>query len=748
MASTTIKSPIQTKKRTKKNKSQAEHKSGESDVVRINASRNGNATSSRMSNFEQAFRNIDDVLRKEAGCTTELDYTEQTSWILFLKYLDGLEQDRADEAALDGKKYSYILDKPYRWESWAAPRTADGKLDHNKAMVGDDLSDFVSQKLFPYLHGFKERASGSNTIEYKIGEIFGEIKNKIQSGYNLREIIEHVDELRFRSQQEKHELSHLYEAKIRNMGNAGRNGGEYYTPRPLIRAIVQVVKPQIGERIYDGACGSAGFLCESFDYLKGPDNGKHLTTRELTTLQTKTFYGKEKKSLAYVIAIMNMILHGIEAPNVIHTNTLSENLADIQDKDRYDVVMANPPFGGKERKEVQQNFPIRTGETAFLFLQHFIKILKAGGRAGIVIKNTFLSNTDNASVSLRKLLLESCNLHTVLDCPGGTFQGAGVKTVVLFFEKGAPTRKIWFYQLTPGRSLGKTSPLNDDDLAEFVTLQNTFGNSPKSWSVDVRNIDHDTFDLSVNNPNGSDGETHRSPKEILDDIASVFEGAKAVENISSLEMAFPIRGEKWVEKRLKELARINYGYTESASLVEVGPKFLRITDLQDNRVDWSKVPYCQIGPSDVPKYKLADGDIVFARTGATTGKSYLVTDPPEAVFASYLIRVRVNSNELLPEFLNLFFQTDSYWESIRSGVSGSAQGGFNATKLGELVITFPRSTAEQRRVVIEFENLRRETQHLKSYYVQKLDALDELKKSLLNQVFRGQLQNVSDKIMT
>ena len=184
------------------------------------------------------------------------------------------------------------------------------------------------------------------------------------------------------------------------MGNAGRNGGEYYTPRPLIRAIIQVVKPKIGDRIYDGACGSAGFLCESFDYLKAK---KNLTTKDLTTLQTRTFYAKEKKSLAYVIAIMNMILHGIEAPNVIHTNTLSENLADIQEKDRYDVVLANPPFGGKERPEVQQNFPIRTGETAFLFLQHFIKILKAGGSGGVVIKNTFLSNTDNASVSLRKL---------------------------------------------------------------------------------------------------------------------------------------------------------------------------------------------------------------------------------------------------------------------------------------------------------------------------------------------------------
>jgi type I restriction enzyme M protein len=483
--------------------------------------------------FEQAFRNIDDVLRKEAGGTTELDYTEQTSWLLFLKYLDDLEQDRADGAALEGKKYTYILDKPYRWESWAAPKGDDGKLDHNKALTGDDLRDFVNQKLFPYLQSFKQKASGPNTIEYKIGEIFGEIKNKIQSGYNLREIIDHINELRFRSQAEKHELSHLYEAKIKNMGNAGRNGGEYYTPRPLIRAMVQVVAPKIGETIYDGACGSAGFLCESFVYLK--DKGS-LTTKNLDILQSHTFYGKEKKSLAYVIAIMNMILHGIDAPNILHTNTLTENLADVQEKDRFDVVLANPPFGGQERKEVQQNFPIRTGETAFLFLQHFIKMLRAGGRGGIVIKNTFLSNTDNASVSLRKLLVESCNLHTVLDCPGGTFQGAGVKTVVLFFEKGVPTRKIWYYQLDPGRNLGKTNPLNDADLAEFVELQKTFADSPKSWSIDAHVMSEaEGFDLSVKNPNGGEELAHRSPQVIMDEIAALdAESADVLARIKAL----------------------------------------------------------------------------------------------------------------------------------------------------------------------------------------------------------------------
>ena len=481
--------------------------------------------------FEQTFKNIDNVLWKEAGCTTELDYTEQTSWMLFLKYLDDLEREREMEAQLKGKSYDYIIDAPHRWSAWAAPKKADGSFDHDKALTGDDLIDFVNKDLFPYLHGFKERASAPDTIEYKIGEIFGEIKNRFQSGYSLRDALELMDELKFRSQKEKHELSHLYEAKIKNMGNAGRNGGEYYTPRPLIRAMIQVVNPQIGERIYDGACGSAGFLCEAHDFMRQ----KKLTTSELEILQTKTFYGKEKKSLAYVIAIMNMILHGIDAPNILHTNTLSENLIDIQDKDRFDVILANPPFGGKERPEVQQNFPIKTSETAFLFLQHFIKSLKAGGRAAIVIKNTFLSNSDNASTALRKELLENCNLHTILDCPGGTFLGAGVKTVVLFFNKGEATRKIWYYQLDPGRSMGKTNPLNDNDLKEFVELQAKFKDGDKSWSVDITEVDQVSFDLSVKNPNAAEEVTLRDPEAIIAEIAALdAESTEILEKIRGM----------------------------------------------------------------------------------------------------------------------------------------------------------------------------------------------------------------------
>jgi type I restriction enzyme M protein len=296
--------------------------------------------------------------------------------------------------------------------------------------------------------------------------------------------------------------------------------------------MIAVTDPQMGETVYDGAAGSCGFLCETYEYML---ERMEKSTDNLETLQQKTFFGKEKKNLAYIIGIMNMILHGIEAPNIIHTNTLGESIRDIQEKDRYNIILANPPFGGKERAEVQQNFDIKTGETAFLFMQHFIKSLKAGGRAAIVIKNTVLSNTDNASVALRKLILESCDLHTVLDMPGGTFTGAGVKTVTLFFQKGEPTKKVWFYSLDPGRNMGKTNPLNDKDMAEFIELQKTKPESEKSWSIDVADIDEKTYDLSVKNPNTPEEAPLRSPEDILAEMETLDkETAKLLTSIKSL----------------------------------------------------------------------------------------------------------------------------------------------------------------------------------------------------------------------
>jgi len=313
------------------------------------------------------------------------------------------------------------------------------------------------------------------------------------------------------------------------MGNAGRNGGEYYTPRPLIRGWCKWLHPKIGERIYDGACGSAGFLCESYDYLR-PQAKK---AADLKTLQESTFWGIEKKSLAYVIAIMNMILHGIETPNIVHANTLALNLNDVQDKDRFDIILANPPFGGKERKEVQQNFTIKTGETAFLFLQHFIKNAQGRRPRGRGHQKHFPEQHRQRLGEPAQIIAGVLQPAYRAGLPSGTFQGAGVKTVVLFFEKGAPTRKTWYYQLGPGRNMGKTNPLNDADLAEFIALQKTFADSPKSWSVDAASIDPATYDLSVKNPNGGEAVVHRSPLDIMDEISR--RGAECAEILEKIK---------------------------------------------------------------------------------------------------------------------------------------------------------------------------------------------------------------------
>jgi type I restriction enzyme M protein len=482
--------------------------------------------------FQQTFKNLDDILWKDAGCSSELDYAEQSSWLLFLKWLDDSERENETKAKLDNKKFIPVIAKEYQWSTWAIIKTADGKVDFNKTLTGADLKKFVDDKLFPYLSSFRNKAESFDTLEYKIGEIFSELRNKLQDGYTLRDAINEVDNLEFKSNEQKHELSALYEEKIKNMGNAGKNGGEYYTPRPLIRTIVKIVNPKVGETIYDGAVGSAGFLVEAFDHVR---NSKSLTVSELKKLQTKTFYGAEKKTLAYILGIMNMILHGIDSPNIVHKNTLEENILEIQESQRVNVVLANPPFGGKERPQIQENFPIRTAQTSYLFLQHFIKKLKVGGRAGIIINNTFLSNTDNACIALRKQLLEECNLNTVLDMPGGTFQGAGVKTVVLFFEKGNLTKNIWYYQLNLNRNLGKTNALNEKDLEEFINFSKTKKESENSWNLDIENINKNTWDLNVNNPNRVEIADIRTPEELIAEIEELdLKATKSLATIKSL----------------------------------------------------------------------------------------------------------------------------------------------------------------------------------------------------------------------
>ena len=473
-----------------------------------------------MNDIRNEFKRIDNILFEDAGTNGANDYIAQMSWILFLKYLDDLEDTRKSEAVFHDQVYEPLFKEGFQWDTWAAPKLENGKPDISAQMTGDDLIEFVNQKLFPYLKSFKSTENDPKSLVYKIGEIFGEVTNKINSGRNLREVIDIIDDLHFQTQDELDQLSALYEDRLKLMGGAGRSG-EYYTPRPLIQALVQVVDPKLGKTIYDGAAGSAGFLTESYAYLRS----KVETSSELKFLKEDTFYGKNKKPEPYLLGTMNMILHGIESPNMTHANTLNEDTRAIQEKDRYDYILANPPFGGNERPEVQRNFKVQTRETANLFLQHFMKKLRTGGEAAIVIKNTFLTNEPTgATGKIRKELLEGNNLHTILDLPGGVFSATGstgVKTIVLFFRKGEPTRDIWYYQLNPGRNLGKTNPLNIADFSDFLAKYKTRETSENSWIVKAEDLDQTTLDLGVKNPHEPGVEELKTPEEILKDIKQV-----------------------------------------------------------------------------------------------------------------------------------------------------------------------------------------------------------------------------------
>ncbi|MFI5240599.1 MAG: N-6 DNA methylase [Candidatus Saccharimonadia bacterium] len=471
-----------------------------------------------MSSLQNRFKRIDSILLEDAGTNGANDYITQISWLLFLKYIDDNESNRKIDAELAGKTHENLFKDEFMWRNWASPKKGE-RADISKQLTGHDLIEFVNKELFPYLKQFKNVTLDPKSMHYKIGEIFGELNNEIVNGHNLRDAIDIIDEMEFKTQDELDDLSHLYEERLKLLGGAGRSG-EFYTPRPLIKIMIKALDPMLGKTIYDGAAGTAGFLTEAYEYLRTKvDSGE-----QLKFLKEDTFFAKNKKPEPYLLGTMNMILHGIESPNMVHGNTLTEDIADLQEKDKVDYILANPPFGGSERPEIRKKFPIETGETAYLFLQHFMKKLKVGGSAAIVIKNTFLNNGETAAVALRKEILENYNLHTIFDLPGGIFTAngsTGVKTVALFFTKGQPTTSIWYYELNVGRNLGKTNPLNSSDLLDFLKNYQDKNESDCSWNVDVDSVNKIDYDLSVNNPHVINVEALRSPKEILDAIKLV-----------------------------------------------------------------------------------------------------------------------------------------------------------------------------------------------------------------------------------
>jgi type I restriction enzyme M protein len=442
------------------------------------------------------------IMRKDKGLNGDLDRLPLFTWILFLKFLDDMEIASEGEAKLAGKKYQPVIEPPYRWRDWAAK--PDG-------ITGEELLKFISQDetmrpdgkkgagLFAYLRSLQSESGKAR--QDVIANVFKGVTNRMESGYLLRDVINKVSDIHFTASEEMHTLSRLYENMLREMRDAAGDSGEFYTPRPVVKFMVDVTEPKLGETVLDPACGTGGFLVEAYDHLAG--TCKSVGDRRI--LQQQTLFGQEAKPLPYMLVQMNLLLHGLEYPNIKYGNTLAVKVTEIGDSDRVDVILTNPPFGGEEERGILNNFPAdkQTAETALLFLQLITRKLRRSargqpGRAAVVVPNGTLSG-DGVCARIKEELLKDYNLHTIVRLPEGTFAPyTDIQANLLFFDRSGPTQTIWYYEvpLPEGRKkYTKTMPMQVEDMAackEWFTATNRVENE-QAWKMDFRNV----FDKAV-----------------------------------------------------------------------------------------------------------------------------------------------------------------------------------------------------------------------------------------------------------
>jgi type I restriction enzyme M protein len=493
-------------------------------VTRARAHATPATTSQRLGSLIKSAR---DIMRKDKGLNGDLDRLPMLTWIMFLKFLDDAERVRETEATLQGARFVPAIDPPYRWRDWAA---------QDDGITGDALIAFITNEratrpnasegpgLFPYLRSL-QGADGGDRRDV-IATVFRGTVNRMINGYLLRDVINKVDEIHFASSDEIHTLGALYETMLREMRDAAGDSGEFYTPRPLVRFMVQAVDPKLGEKVLDPACGTGGFLVESYVHLLG----KARTVEDRETL-AKSIIGGEAKPLPYLLSQMNLLLHGVESPAISTGNSLSTRIAEIGERDRVDVILTNPPFGGEEEAGIRDNFPPdrRTSETALLFLQLIMRKLRRNprqgygpARAGVVVPNGTLFG-DGVAARIKQELLTEFNLHTIVRLPMGVFAPyTPIRTNLLFFERtGRPTESVWYYELpTPeGRKqYTKTAPLRLEDFASCLTWWGARQETDRAWSVSAHDLIDANCNLDRSNPSSVQSEDAASPMELLDRI--------------------------------------------------------------------------------------------------------------------------------------------------------------------------------------------------------------------------------------
>ena len=460
-----------------------------------------------------------DIMRR-SNCASALQYIPELTWLLFLRALDEREELEAEEAKAVGAPFQPSLESPYRWQDWAAPDGAKRKELQSGALGG--TFTFVNDELLPKLHSLTDRP-GATPRQRVVEQIMESVESvRIDTEKNFLDVLDAVHQISVQATDPTHVflLSQAYEGLLLRMGEKNNDGGQFFTPREVIRAMVRTVAPKFGETVYDPGCGTGGFLAQSYDWMK-EQLGHSATADQLERLATGTFYGREKENLIYPIALANLALHGIDRPNIWHGNTLTRNESYgglfRGAPDLFDVILMNPPFGGKEGSEAQTRYPYKTGSTQVLFLQEVIDSLKSGGRAGIVVDEGLLFRTnENAFVQTKRKLLDECDLWCIVSLPSGVFTqaGAGVKTNLLFFTKGSSTEKVWYYDLS-GVKVTKKKPLLLSQFDEFFQLLPERGDSEHSWTVPRSDIEAKNYDLKAVNPHRTTPVDTRTPEELI-----------------------------------------------------------------------------------------------------------------------------------------------------------------------------------------------------------------------------------------
>lgn len=471
------------------------------------------------------------IMRKDKGLNGDLDRLPMLTWIMFLKFLDDLEQIRETEAALEGKKFQPAIESPYRWRDWAA---IEGGItgDELIAFINNDEAVRPDGSRGPGLFAYLRELQGANGGDRRdvIATVFKDLHNRMITGYLLRDVIDKVNGIHFNSTEEIHTLSRLYETMLREMRDSAGDSGEFYTPRPVVRFMVEVIDPRLGETILDPACGTGGFLVEAMTHLEQQCN----TVEDRETLQSDTLIGGEPKPLPYLLVQMNLLLHGLEYPRVDSGNSLRFPLREIGDKDRVDIILTNPPFGGEEEKGIQGNFPedMQSSETALLFLQLIMRKLrrpghgrKEGGRAGVVVPNGTLF-ADGVAARIKEDLIKNYNLHTIVRLPEGVFSPyTDIPANLIFFDRSGSTEEIWYYQIPVPegrRKYTKTKPMEYSEFKECLNWWNGREENKNAWKVfanDVLKYDESgkliSVNLDIKNPRSLESMEHRDPEELI-----------------------------------------------------------------------------------------------------------------------------------------------------------------------------------------------------------------------------------------